>query len=205
MTTLDLYVDINKQALVQGVTSGLVYKLPHFSAGDTYSFRIRALTKNTSPSAGSTIYSFVPNTGKTLTLTVGVITASGAITVFTNQATWGLNGDTTDPYFYADVPFNTAPILSAVSNESVVASKLEIKLVDGTPKRILFLDTAIDASLASGTSIPVPSVGTPATMEAVLALLNNIVCQSVTIQSSDFAHQERLWIDTDGTPHNDIT
>src|SRR6185369_1543654 len=106
--------------------------MPKFSQGNVLTFRVRAL-QPTGAITG-TIYTPVPNTGKTLQLAVGTKVGSGS-THYVEQYTWSLNGDAADPYFYADVSFNTDEVSDFLGSAPFGSTFLEINLVDGgTPK-----------------------------------------------------------------------
>lgn len=202
MAVIDFYFDVDTRKRVTSIADGSILPMPQFGQGNTYTFRIRALQPTGAP-VGSNPYTAIQNSGKTIQLAISKTDGS---TILTNQFTWGLNADPADPYFYADIPFNTSPINAALPNgATTLPAILEINLVDGTPKRLFKGDIVIDGSIIANQTVTVPAGFTPATMEAVLALLANLVTDSLTIRSGDRSHQERLWIDNDGSPHDDIS
>lgn len=200
MASIDFYIDIDRQERVKSNSDGSVVPIPTFTQGDTITFRIWPL-QPTGNTAGSNPYTFISNSGRTLQFAIGLI---GGASIYVSQYTWTGNSDPLNPYFFADVSFNTVE-LAAYLGTTAKQAYLEIKLIDSTPKTLLRKLVNLSPAVIVPTSpTPTPTF-TPASMEAVRALLLNITTQSVTIQSANLAHSERLWIDNDATPHNDVT
>ncbi len=202
MAQLDLYIDIDRKTRVAGFASSSPFPLPTFAQNNILTFRVRALQPT---GLISSPYTFIDNTGRTLQLAVGIKVGNASLH-YVEQYTWTNNPDHADPYFYADVNFNTLGIGTLLGANPRADAFLEINLVDGgNPKTILSQQITIEAAVIKNATLTVPVGQTPVSLEAVLAMLTNLVCDSVTIRSPSRNHQRRLWEDDDSTPHDDIT
>lgn len=193
---LDLYIDTSARRFVTDLSGSKGFDLPRFTQGDVLTMRIRCLTPTgTFP----LIYAPIQTTGRTLQLAIGDRQGNH----LTEQYTWTPGGTTADPYFAADVSLNTSAINTALTSVDTVSSLLQINLVEGTARTVFLGSVTLEGSVIKNTALTVPAGLTPASMEAVLALLRDITCNSVTINSPDGTHSRRLWEDNDGTPHDD--
>jgi hypothetical protein len=199
MAQFDFYIDVDRQKRVKSKSDASQVSLPPFALGDTYTIRIHAL-QPTGATIG-TVYSPILTAGKTVKFAVGTL---GGATHYAEQYTWtGDDSDSNDPFFYADVSFNTAQMVALLNSQTSAKGFLQILIDDGTPKTILLEQVTLESAVILNSTLTVQQGQTWATMETVLALLLNITTDSVTIRSSDRAHSRRLWEDVDGTPHDD--
>lgn len=207
MAVLDLYIDTARNLFVSGLTSPAIFDLPAFTQGDTVTMRIRCLAPTVNFPFSNPPFTALSTSGRTLQLAIG--TQRGG-TILTQQYTWTASTNPGDPYFSADVPFNTANINAALISVNSIQSLMQINLIEGTTRTVFFGAVNIQAAVIVPGALVVPAGQTPCSMEAVLALLQNIRTKSVTIISQpNGTHQEVLWLDDSAggapTPHNDIT
>jgi len=198
MAQLDFYFDVDRRQRVRSSSDSSIVAMPPFALGDTYAIRIHPL-QPTGQTIG-TIYAPILTAGKTIEFAVGNLGGGGG-GPYASQYVWtGNDANASDPFFYADVSFNTTEMTTLLTNEETARKYLQIILNDGTPKTI-FQD---QVTLTSAVIIGTPPSATPgqtwATMETVRALLQNITTKSVTIESPDGTHSRRLSEENDGTP-----
>jgi len=207
MPSFDFYIDIDRQQRVKNNADSSFVAMPSFKLGDTYNIRIHALQPTGQTISG--IYTPILTAGKTIKFAVGNLGGGGG-GPYATQYTWsGNDSNANDPYFYADVSFNTSEMTTLLTGQTSASKTLQIILDDGTPKTIYQDTVTLQSAVIIGTPTATPGQ-TWASMESVLALLANITTKSVTIQSADGTHSERLWIEGNSdpnpaTPHADIT
>jgi hypothetical protein len=200
---LDLYIDTARRELVAGPLSSSVVPMPVLSQGNTVTLRIRALTPTANFPLGNPPYTLTAVAGKTLQLAIGTKLGS-ASTHYVEQYTWSAGTDLVDPYWYADVAMNTQAVSTLLGTSASKTAYLEINLVAGTPQTILSKQVTIEASVIKNDALTVPVGLTPASMEAVMALLKNLVANSITLQNeTDPSKQTLLTTGDDGTFHAD--
>ena len=200
---LDFYFDVDRKERVVGPTNKAIVAMPVFSQVNTHTFRIRALQ----PTGDLlTPYTPISNTGKTLQLALG--SKGGAQLHQVEQYTWALNPDQNDPYFYADVSFNTAGVVTLLAGQLTAESYLEINLVDGgNPKTLFSQLVTVEASVIQNSSLTVPAGQTPLSLETALALfLQRTIKGPVTLVcETDDTKRRDIFIAPDGTFHADAS
>lgn len=200
VAVLDLYIDTAQKLLMGGPSgaSALSANL-RFIQGDTVTMRIRCLSPTPNFPNSNPPYTLIGTAGRTLQLAVG----DRAGNLLTQQFTWSAGGTTADPYFTADVAFNTTEIDTFLQNVATRDSLIQINLVEGTPRTIFLSAITLEAAVIKPNAVAIGPGLTPASMEAVLALLENIRTKSLTIVSLDESHSRRLWESNDGTPYDE--
>jgi len=202
MSVFDLYIDTARKVFVSGPGSSTLFTFPPLTQGDTVTMNIRCLNPTANFPFSNPPYSPVQTTGRTLQLAIGDRQGNH----LTEQYSWTPGGSAADPYFTADVALNTGPIATFLTGVDQGQSLLQINLIEGTT-RTVFLDTVtIEAAVIKNSNLTVPAGLTPASMEAVLALLRDLVTNGVTINSLPNGGKSRhIWLMDDGTPRDDIS
>lgn len=205
MANIDFYCDIDRRVRVNSFTDRGIVTGMHFSQGDTLTFRVRAL-QPTGQVVGAP-FSYVTNIGKTLELAIGTKVGNSS-THYVEQFTWDLNGDETDPYFYADVSFNTTNVSNLIGSGSSATAWLEIKLIDSLPKTIFIDQVTLDATVIKSDAATVVPGQTALSAEAARALYltHSIPCSSddpVWFVNKNTGKQGALYVDDDGSTHFD--
>jgi hypothetical protein len=174
---LDLYIDTGRRELVSGPDNSSIVSVPTLSQGNTVTMRIRCLNPTANFPASDPPYTLISTDGRTIQLAVGT-KVGNSTTHYVEQYTWDAStADLSDPYWYADVSFNTAAITTLLGSAASTTAWLEVNLVEGVPAGL-----------------------TPASMEAVLALLKNLTATSIVLQNaSDPSKQVLLTVGADGT------
>jgi hypothetical protein len=201
---LDLYIDVDRKERVRSPADSSVVAMPSFAQGNITTFRVRALQ----PSAVfNAPYTVVPNAGKTIQLAIGT-KVGGTTTHCVEQFAWSLNADMADPYFYADVNFNTDQVSSLLGSNPAITSFLEINLVDGgQPRTIFSKQVTIEASVIKNAVLTVMPGQTALSLEAAVALfLQRTITGPITLVcATDPTKRRDLFIDTDGSWHDDAS
>src|SRR6266704_741272 len=179
---LDFYFDLDRQVRVASPVDKSILPIPIFAQNNVITFRIRALQPTGDEREP---YTLVPNTGKTLQFALG--TKGGAQLHYVEQYTWGLNGDLADPYFYADVSFNTSGVVTLLNGAASAQTYLEVNLMDeGNPKRLFSSLVTVEASVIANNVLTVPAGQTALSLETALALfLQRAITGRITFVNSD--------------------
>lgn len=203
MANLDLYIDTTAQIAVSGFSNSAQIDALTFTQEDTLNLRIRLLTRtSTFPVIP---YSFIPNTGLTLQVALGT-KVGNAGNIYTQQFTWALNGDLSDPYFYAALPMNTGAIATLLGSTSSKTAFLEIKYVSsGVPTTVLSTQVTIQACVIHSGSLTVAPGLTPLSAEAAAAsFLQRVIVGPITlVNATDSTKKALLYVDTDSSFHAD--
>lgn len=203
MANLDLYIDATAQQAVSGFANNSIFTIPPFTQEDTLNLRIRLMTRTATFPVNP--YSYIPNTGLTLEVALGTKQGSGG-TLYTQQFTWALNTDLSDPYFYASLPLNTSPIATLLGVNSSATAFFEIKYISGgVPTTVLSQQVTIQACVIHVGSLTVPAGLTPLSAEAAAAIFlqRTIIGPITLVNAIDQTKKCSVYVDTDGSFHAD--
>lgn len=203
MANLDLYIDTTARQAVFGFTNSSQFQIPSFTQDDTINMKVRLMTRTaTFP---ITPYSYIPNTGLTLEVAIGTKIGTGGA-LYTNQYTWTLSTDLSDPYFSAQLPLNTAEIAALLGSSDSKTAFLEVKFIDGgVPTTVLSVQVTVQACVIHSGSFTVPAGLTPLSAEAAAAiyLQRTIVGPITLVNATDATKKCSVYVDTDGSFHAD--
>lgn len=204
MATLDLYIDTARRCFVAGPLNTSVQSPPSFSQGNTVTLRIRCLNPTANFPLGSPPYSLVDVSGKTLQLALGTKSGTSS-THYTELYSWSTSTDPADPYFYGDLPMNTAGISTLLGNSTDAKTYLEINLlVSGVPSTVFSDQVTVSASVIKNSTLTVPIGLTPLSAEAAAATyLSREITGPFTLISADGTKKVSVYVGTDGTFHAD--
>ena len=199
MANLDLFIDIAALRAVQSFSDSNPVTFPSFVAWDTINARIRLMERTVSFPVNP--YSFIPTTGLTLQLAIGIDQGSPLST----QYSWTPSGSLSDPYFEAVIPLNTSGITTATSDGPVDA-KLHIRKVgaDGN-KTVLLAPIRLVPGIITDTSLEVAAPLTPLSLETANAIyLQRIIKGPVTwVCETDDTKRRDTFVDADGNFRED--
>lgn len=203
MANLDLYIDTTAQQAVSGFTNSSPVNIPVFTQDDTLNLRIRLMSRTATFPVSP--YAWIPNTGLTLQVALGTKVGSGG-TLYTQQYTWSLNSDLSDPYFFAALPMNTTGVANLLGSSPDASTFFEIKYVSGgVPTTVLSDQVTVQAAVIHASSLTVPPGLTPLSAEAAAAsFLQRVIVGPITlVNATDSTKKALLYVDTDGSFHAD--
>ncbi len=203
MATIDLYIDTFAKRLVTSLTDTTPVRFPSLVQEDTPTLRIWLLQQV----ANSTIedpYVFIPTAGVTLQLAIGTRLGSSS-TLYTQQYTWTASGDTTNPYFEAQLPMNTAGITTLLGNQGTASAYLEVKMTDTYATTILSEQVTVLAAVikSGGITSPIPTTALSAEVAAATFVKVEHTGSITLICETDSTKKIKLYCGTDGELHED--
>ena len=201
--TFDIYFD-NYGAIVAGPTSSTIIALPQFVQGDSPTLNLWPLVRTATYPRGVP-YSNLSIAGFTPEVSIGQKVGTGG-TIYTQQLTWTASVDPLNPnYWTAIFPMNTAGINTLLGSAASASAYFEIKLLSGGVASTLVQQSVnVQASVFTPGALITPPGFNPASVEYVNAtFLTRKIQGAVQLVSQDGTKKAWLYLDNDGTFHND--
>ena len=198
---IKLYVDWFGKRLLTSPRNTSPATMPVVFQGDILPMEIYVLEPD--PEGGPNSYLYPAIGDMTMKLAVGAapIGTTATPTPFVTQFTWSKN--TTTKKFSANVAFNTAELNTWLGAEASKVAYAELEMTEGAAIATIYQGSMTVKAQLIETGTTVVAAGlTPMSREEALQLFvkfsGNAAGSTITLPSSDGAHETVLGTDTDG-------